>query len=52
LGLRLPSYADRGAIPEPVDVVAPFAEEMHDFFGTPVASLVGADPHLEDCAMV
>jgi hypothetical protein len=26
---------DRGAIPEPADVVAPFAQEMHDWFGTP-----------------
>lgn len=27
---------DRGAIPEPPDLVAPFAKEMHDWFGTPV----------------
>lgn len=26
---------DRGAIPEPVEVVAPFAAEMHQWFGTP-----------------
>ena len=26
---------DRGARPEPRDVVAPFAKEMHDWFGTP-----------------
>ncbi|NNM29903.1 MAG: sulfatase [Akkermansiaceae bacterium] len=26
---------DRGAIPEPRDVVAPFEKEMHDWFGTP-----------------
>ena len=26
---------DRGAIPEPRGVVAPFAREMHDWFGTP-----------------
>lgn len=26
---------DRGHIPEPRDVVAPFAKEMHDWFGTP-----------------
>ena len=26
---------DRGEIPEPADVVAPFEKEMHDWFGTP-----------------
>jgi arylsulfatase A-like enzyme len=26
---------DRGHIPEPAEVVAPFAREMHDWFGTP-----------------
>ena len=26
---------DRGAVPEPTEVVAPFAHEMHDWFGTP-----------------
>ena len=26
---------DRGEIPEPRDVVAPFEKEMHDWFGTP-----------------
>lgn len=26
---------DRGAIPEPTEVVAPFEKEMHDWFGTP-----------------
>ncbi len=26
---------DRGAFPEPREVVAPFAKEMHDWFGTP-----------------
>ena len=26
---------DRGAVPEPREVVAPFAKEMHDWFGTP-----------------
>lgn len=26
---------DRGHIPEPPEVVAPFAKEMHDWFGTP-----------------
>ncbi|HOX04425.1 MAG TPA: hypothetical protein P5555_19365 [Candidatus Paceibacterota bacterium] len=26
---------DRGAIPEPPEVVAPFAREMHDWFSTP-----------------
>ncbi len=26
---------DRGAVPEPAAVVAPFAKEMHDWFGTP-----------------
>ncbi|MBI5775402.1 MAG: sulfatase [Verrucomicrobia bacterium] len=26
---------DRGAIPEPPEVIAPFAKEMHDWFGTP-----------------
>jgi len=26
---------DRGAIPEPREVVAPFEKEMHDWFGTP-----------------
>lgn len=27
--------SDRGAIPEPAEVVAPFAAEMHEWFGTP-----------------
>jgi hypothetical protein len=27
--------ADRGAVPEPPEVVAPLAKEMHDWFGTP-----------------
>jgi N-sulfoglucosamine sulfohydrolase len=27
--------ADRGHIPEPPEVVAPFTQEMHDWFGTP-----------------
>ncbi len=26
---------DRGAIPEPPEIVAPFVKEMHDWFGTP-----------------
>lgn len=26
---------DRGAVPEPPEIVAPFAKEMHDWFGTP-----------------
>ena len=26
---------DRGAIPEPPEIVAPFLKEMHDWFGTP-----------------
>lgn len=26
---------DRGAVPEPAEVVAPFAKEMHEWFGTP-----------------
>ncbi len=26
---------DRGHIPESREVVAPFAKEMHDWFGTP-----------------
>jgi hypothetical protein len=26
---------DRGAVPEPAAVIAPFAKEMHDWFGTP-----------------
>ena len=26
---------DRGAIPEPAEIVAPFEKEMHDWFGTP-----------------
>jgi len=26
---------DRGAFPEPPEIVAPFAKEMHDWFGTP-----------------
>ena len=26
---------DRGAVPEPPEVVAPFEKEMHDWFGTP-----------------
>ena len=26
---------DRGAVPEPAEIVAPFAQEMHDWFGTP-----------------
>ncbi len=27
--------SDRGHIPEPPEVVAPFLKEMHDWFGTP-----------------
>jgi arylsulfatase A-like enzyme len=27
--------SDRGAIPEPAEVLAPFTKEMHDWFGTP-----------------
>jgi hypothetical protein len=26
---------DRGHIPEPPEVVAPFTQEMHNWFGTP-----------------
>ena len=26
---------DRGRFPEPPEVVAPFEQEMHDWFGTP-----------------
>ena len=26
---------DRGAYPEPPEIVAPFEKEMHDWFGTP-----------------
>jgi hypothetical protein len=26
---------DRGAIPEPHEVIEPFTKEMHDWFGTP-----------------
>jgi N-sulfoglucosamine sulfohydrolase len=26
---------DRGAVPEPAEVIAPFEKEMHDWFGTP-----------------
>jgi N-sulfoglucosamine sulfohydrolase len=29
------STLDRGHIPEPREVVAPFTKEMHDWFGTP-----------------
>ena len=29
---------DRGHIPEPPEVVAPFTQEMHDWFGTPAWS--------------
>jgi hypothetical protein len=29
------STQDRGHIPEPPEVVAPFTKEMHDWFGTP-----------------
>ena len=29
------STQDRGHIPEPEEVVAPFTKEMHDWFGTP-----------------
>mgnify|MGYP001627190123 CR=1 FL=1 len=31
----LTETGDRGATPEPREVVAPFAKEMHDWFGTP-----------------
>jgi hypothetical protein len=27
--------ADRGGIPEPAGIIAPFEKEMHDWFGTP-----------------
>ena len=30
---------DRGAVPEPPEVVAPFEREMHDWFGTPAWAL-------------
>ncbi|MFP6900026.1 MAG: hypothetical protein VCA36_03720, partial [Opitutales bacterium] len=30
------STGDRGHIPEPREIVTPFAKEMHDWFGTPV----------------
>jgi len=26
---------DRGEVPEPPEIVAPFVKEMHDWFGTP-----------------
>ena len=26
---------DRGAVPEPPEIIAPFEKEMHDWFGTP-----------------
>jgi N-sulfoglucosamine sulfohydrolase len=26
---------DRGATPEPPEIIAPFEKEMHDWFGTP-----------------
>lgn len=35
---------DRGAIPEPAEVVAPFAAEMHQWFGTPAWALPKKQP--------
>lgn len=35
---------DRGAIPEPAEVVAPFAAEMHQWFGTPAWALPKTRP--------
>ena len=33
---------DRGYFPEPREIVAPFTQEMHDWFGTPAWALSGA----------
>lgn len=35
LDVWITDTGDRGAFPEPPEVVAPFAKEMHDWFGTP-----------------
>ena len=35
LDLWIVETNDRGNIPEPPEVVAPFEKEMHDWFGTP-----------------
>jgi N-sulfoglucosamine sulfohydrolase len=35
---------DRGHIPEPREIVAPFTKEMHDWFGTPAWALSGPSP--------
>jgi N-sulfoglucosamine sulfohydrolase len=35
LGTWIIETNDRGAIPEPPEIIAPFEKEMHDWFGTP-----------------
>lgn len=35
LDVWMTETGDRGQIPEPADIVAPFEQEMHDWFGTP-----------------
>lgn len=35
LDVWMAETGDRGHVPEPPEVVAPFAKEMHDWFGTP-----------------
>lgn len=35
LGTWMMETGDRGAIPEPAEVLAPFEREMHEWFGTP-----------------
>lgn len=42
LDIWIAETGDRGHIAEPAEVVAPFTQEMHDWFGTP--SWVSASP--------
>jgi hypothetical protein len=35
LDVWISDTGDRGSISEPAEIVAPFAKEMHDWFGTP-----------------
>jgi len=39
LAVWMAETGDRGATPEPAEVVAPFLPEMHDWFGTPTWAL-------------
>lgn len=47
LDVWIAETGDRGSVPEPASIVAPFEQEMHDWFGTPEwaqQNRQGADP--------